>query len=154
VAKGFTQREGVDYTETFLHVSKKDSFRIVMALVAHYDLVLHQMNAKIVSLNGDLQEIMYMAQPEGFVIEGKGHMGCRLKKSLYGLKQVSRQWYLKFDEVVKNFGFVKIKWTIIYIKIKGSMFIILVFYLDDILLEAAIRICCMRQRDFSHLILT
>jgi hypothetical protein len=154
VAKGFTQREGVDYTETFLHVSKKDSFRIVMALVAHYDLVLHQMNAKIVSLNGDLQEIMYMAQPEGFVIEGKGHMGCRLKKSLYGLKQVSRQWYLKFVEVVKNFGFVKIKWTIIYIKIKGSMFIILVFYLDDILLEAAIRICCMRQRDFSHLILT
>jgi hypothetical protein len=91
VAKGFTQREGIDYKETFSSISKKDSFRIVMALVAHYDLELHQMDVKIVFLNNDLQENMYLAQPEGFAMEGKEHMRCRLKKSIYGLKQASRQ---------------------------------------------------------------
>jgi hypothetical protein len=54
VAKGFTQREEIDYTETFSHVSKKDSFRIMMALVAHYDLELHQIDVKTAFLNGDL----------------------------------------------------------------------------------------------------
>jgi hypothetical protein len=86
VAKGFTQREGIDYTENFSPVSKKDSFRIVMALVAHYDLELHQMDVKTVFLNGELQEIVYMAQSKGFAIEGKEHMRCRLKKFIYGLK--------------------------------------------------------------------
>jgi hypothetical protein len=65
------------------------------------------MDIKIVFLNGDLQESVYMAQPGGFAIEGKEHMGCRLKKSIYGLKQASRQWYLKFDKVIKKFGFVE-----------------------------------------------
>ena len=71
VAKGFTQREGIDYNETFSLVSCKDSFRIIMALVAHYDLELHQMDVKTTFLNGDLEENIYMAQPKGFVMEGK-----------------------------------------------------------------------------------
>jgi hypothetical protein len=71
VAKGFTQRERIDYTETFSPVSKKDSFRIVMALVAYCDLELHQMDIKTAFLNGYLQESAYMAQPKGFIIEGK-----------------------------------------------------------------------------------
>jgi hypothetical protein len=120
VAKGFTQREGIDYTETFSFVSKKDSFRIVMAIIAHYDLELHQMDAKIVFLNGELKESVYMTQLEGFTIEDKEHMRCRLKKSIYGLKQASIQWYLKFDEVVKKFGFVENKvGNCIYIKNQG-----------------------------------
>jgi hypothetical protein len=107
MAKGFTQQEEIDYTETFLPVSKKDSFRIMMALVAHYDLELHQMDVKTVFFNGDLQESVYMAQPKGFTIEGKEHMKYKQNKSIYGLKEASRQWYLKFDEVVNKFGFVK-----------------------------------------------
>jgi hypothetical protein len=71
VAKGYTQREGIDYNETFSPVSCKDSFRIIMALVAHYDLELHQMDVKTAFLNGDLDETVYMAQPKGFVVEGK-----------------------------------------------------------------------------------
>ena len=71
VAKEFTQREGIDYIETFSSVSKKDSFRIVMDLVAHFDLELHQMDVKTSFLNGDLHENLYMAQPEDFVMEGK-----------------------------------------------------------------------------------
>jgi hypothetical protein len=155
MAKGFTQQEEIDYTKTFLSVFKKDSFRIMMTLVAHYDLELHQMDVKTVFLNGDLQESVYMAQPKGFIIEGKEHMKYKQNKSIYGLKEASRQWYLKFDEVVKKFGFVKNQVdNCIYIKIKEHMFIILVLYVDDITLARAIRICCMRQRNFSRLILT
>ena len=91
MAKGFTQREGIDYNETFSPVSCKDSFRIIMALVAHYDLELQQMDVKTTFLNGDLEENVYMAQPKGFVVEGKERMGCHLKKCIYGLKQASRQ---------------------------------------------------------------
>jgi hypothetical protein len=93
VAKGFTQREGIDYTETFSSVLCKDSLRIIMTLVAHYDL------------DGDLLENVYMAQPKDFTVKGKEHMRCHLRKSIYGLKQASRQWYLKFDETIRSFGF-------------------------------------------------
>jgi hypothetical protein len=138
IAKVFAQREGIDYTKTLSHVFKKDSFRIMMALVAHYDLDLHQMDVKTAFLNGDLQENVYMAQPEGFAIEGKEHMWCRLKKFIYELKQVSRQWYLRFDEVIKKFGFVKNQVdNCIYFKIKGTMFIILILYVYDILLASS-----------------
>ena len=89
----------------FSPVSCKDSFRIIIALVAHYDLELHQMDVKTTFLNGDLEENVYIAQPKGFVVEGKERMGCRLKKSIYGLKQASRQWYLKFDSTIGKFGF-------------------------------------------------
>ncbi|KZV24228.1 hypothetical protein F511_35114 [Dorcoceras hygrometricum] len=67
VAKGFTQKEGIDYKETFSPVSSKDSFRIIMALVAHFDLELHQMDVKTAFLNGDIDEMIYMRKPEGFV---------------------------------------------------------------------------------------
>jgi hypothetical protein len=63
----------------------------MMALVAHYDLELHQMDVKTAFLSGDLHKSVYMAQPEVFVIEGKEYIGCRLKKSIYGLNQASRQ---------------------------------------------------------------
>eukprot|EP00253_Pinus_taeda_P026433 PITA_26433 len=66
IAKGFTQKEGIDYTETFSHVSKKDSLRVIMALVAHFDLELQQMDVKMDFLNGDVEEEVYMKQPEGF----------------------------------------------------------------------------------------
>ena len=86
VAKGFTQQGGIDYHDIFSHVSKNDSFRIIMALVAHFDMELHQMDVKTVFLNGDLDEEVYMKQPEGFISNGNDHMVCKLKKSIYGLK--------------------------------------------------------------------
>jgi Reverse transcriptase (RNA-dependent DNA polymerase) len=65
------------------------------------------MDVKTAFLNGDLHEEIYMKQPEGFIIKGKEHMRCRLKRSIYELKQASRQLYLKFDQVITEFGFKK-----------------------------------------------
>ena len=76
-----------------------------MALVAHFDLELHQMNVKTTFLNGSLEEEVYMDQPEGFIIDGKENKVCLLKRSIYGLKQASRQWYLKFHDTINAFGF-------------------------------------------------
>ena len=86
MAKGFTQREGIDYNETFSPVLCKDSFRIIMALVAHYDLELHQMDVKTAFLNGDLYENVYMAQPKGFIVEGKRTHGMPLKQIYLWIK--------------------------------------------------------------------
>ena len=135
VSKGFTQKDGVNYKETFSPVSKKDSFRIIMALVAHYDLELHQMDVKTAFLNGNLNEEVYMDQPMGFIEKGKEHMVCKLKRSIYGLKQASLQWYLKFNDTIVSFGFKEN--TVdrcIYLKVSGSKFIFLILYVDDILL--------------------
>ena len=135
VAKGYTQKDGIDYKETFSPVSKKDSLRIIMALVAHYDLELHQMDVKTAFLNGNLEEEVYMDQPEGFSVKGKEDMVCKLKRSIYGLKQASRQWYLKFNDTITSFGFKEnIVDRCIYLKISGSKFIFLVLYVDDVLL--------------------
>ncbi|XP_057975374.1 uncharacterized protein LOC131162792 [Malania oleifera] len=135
VAKGFTQKNCIDYKETFSPVSKKDSFRIIMALVAHYVLELHQMDVKTAFLNGKLDEDVYMDQPLGFTVEGKENLVCKLKNSIYGLKQASQQWYLKFNNTIGSFGFKEN--TVdrcIYLKISGSKFIFLILYVDDILL--------------------
>jgi Reverse transcriptase (RNA-dependent DNA polymerase) len=106
-----------------------------MTLVAHYDLELHQMDVKTAFLNGDLDEDVYIDQPEGFSVEGKEQLVCKLKKSIYGLKQASQQWYIKFNTIITSFIFKKN--TVdhcIYQKISGSKFIYLVLYVDDILL--------------------
>ena len=71
----------------------KESFRIIMTLVAHYALELHQMDVKIAFLNGDIEETIYMVQPENFESKKSKHLVCKLKKSIYGLKQASHQWY-------------------------------------------------------------
>jgi hypothetical protein len=93
VAKGFTQKEGIDYKETFSPVSKKDSLRIILSLVAHYDLELHQMDVRTAFLNGELEEEVYMKQLEDFILNEQENLVCKLKKSIYGLKHASRQWF-------------------------------------------------------------
>ena len=138
VAKGFTQREGIDYKETFSPVSSKDSFRTIMALVAHFDLELHQMDVKTAFLNGNIDETIYMVQPENFVSGDPKSMVCKLKKSIYGLKQASREWYHKFHQVITSNGFeVNLVEDCVYHKFSGSKFIFLILYVDDILLASS-----------------
>ena len=114
-----------------------DSLHIIMAKVAHFDLKLHQMDARTTFLNGDLVEDVYMSQPIGIEEVGKEHTVYKLHKSIYGLKQASRQWYLKFDEVVTANGFMENNVDqCLYMKVCGSKYIFLVLYVDVILLAS------------------
>ena len=103
IAKEFTQTVGIDYTETFSPVSKKDFLCIVMALVSRFYFDLHKMDVKMTFLNGTLK--IYIKQYEGFSSCEGEHLVCKLNKSNHGLKQASHQRYLKFHEVITSFGF-------------------------------------------------
>nr|KAJ0197979.1 hypothetical protein LSAT_V11C700346810 [Lactuca sativa] len=105
VIQGFRQKEGIDFFDTYAHVARISTIRLLLALAAIHNLVIHQMDVKTAFLNGDLDEEIYMKQPEGFVMPGNEHKVCKLKKSLYGLKQAPKQWHQKFDDVVLSNGF-------------------------------------------------
>ena len=92
VAKGFSQREGTDYEETFAPTTKMSTIRLVLAISAQNGWKVHQMDVKSAFLNRELEEDVYMYQPQGFRVSGKEHLVCRLKKALYGLKQAPRAW--------------------------------------------------------------
>ena len=107
MAKGFKQIQGVDYDETFSPVAMLKSIRILLDIAVFYDYEIWQMDVKTAFLNGNLSKDVYMIQPEGFVDPTNARKICKLRKSIYGLKQASRSWNLCFDEVVKGFGFIK-----------------------------------------------
>ena len=97
MAKGHTQKEGIDYEETFSLVAMLKSIRILLFIAAHYDYEIWQMDVKTAFLNGNLEEEIYMMQLEGFIAKNQEHMVCKLKRSIYGLKQASRSWNIRFD---------------------------------------------------------
>jgi hypothetical protein len=97
VAKGYSQKEGIEFHDIFSPVVKIVSIQIVLALVASLDLELEHLYVKTMFLHGDLDEEIYMEQPEGFIQNLNNKFICRLKKSLYGLRQSPRQWYKQFD---------------------------------------------------------
>ena len=107
VAKGFQQKYGIDYTDVFTPVVKMTTIRLVLSMVAAENLELHQLDVKTAFLHGDLEEEIYMEQPEGYTAKGDEGLVCRLKKSLYGLKQAPRQWYKKFDGYMFEIGFTR-----------------------------------------------
>ena len=93
------------------------------------------MDVKTAFLNGFLEEEVYMSQPEGFVSEDKPNQVCKLKKSIYGLKQASKSWNIRFDMTVKEFDFIKNEdEPCVYKKTSGSAIVLLILYVDDILL--------------------
>ena len=91
VIKGYKQKEGLAYFDTYLSVTRISSIRMLIAIAAIHNLEIHQMDVKTAFLNGDLDEEMYMEQPEGFIFQGQEKKVCRLVKSLYGLKQAPMQ---------------------------------------------------------------
>ncbi|GJU58530.1 putative RNA-directed DNA polymerase [Tanacetum coccineum] len=135
VAKGCTQTYGVDYEETFSPVADIRAIRILIAIAAYYDYEIWQMDVKTAFLNGRLDEDIYMEQPEGYVNPKYPNRVCKLQRSIYGLKQASRQWNKRFDEEIKRFGFTQNRdEPCVYRKASGSNVVFLILYVDDILI--------------------
>ncbi|KAL1194920.1 Retrovirus-related Pol polyprotein from transposon TNT 1-94 [Cardamine amara subsp. amara] len=135
VAKGFKQIHGIDYDETYSPVAMLKSIRILLATAAYYDYEIWRMDVKTAFLNGIPEEDVYMTQPEGFTDPKNAGKVCKLHRSIYGLKQASRSWNLRFDEAVEKFDFIKNEEEpCVYKKTSGSGVAFLVLYVDDILI--------------------
>ena len=99
--KGTHKKEGEDFFDTYSPVVSLTTIRALISLAASYSVIIHQMDIKTAFLNGELDEEIYMDQPDGFVVKGQENKVCKLLKSLYGLKQAPKQWH----EVRWNFNF-------------------------------------------------
>ena len=134
VAKGYAQKEGIDYNEVFSPVVKHSSIRILLALITQFNIELVQMDVKTAFLHGDLEEEIYITQPDGFKVTGKENWVCKLSKSLYGLKQSPRQWYKRFDQFMigQNYTRSSFDHCVYFRKLQDGSFIYLLLYVDGI----------------------
>jgi len=136
-AKGFTQKQRIDYQEVFAPVARYDSIRMMLAIAAQKKMEIGQFDVKTAFLNGDLTEEIYMRVPEGVKTKYKDKV-CRLRKSLYGLKQASRSWNCKFDSFLKHFQFVPNKAdACVYTGDYDLDKVYLIIYVDDGLILAS-----------------
>ena len=109
VAEGFFQKQGVDYDEIFCLIVRFESVRTIIALPAKHDLKLHRLEITTAFLNGQFKEAIYMKQPEGFEIKVKDDLVCKVKRSIYGLKQSSRCWSEAIDSKLKRMHFKQLE---------------------------------------------
>jgi len=134
VVRGYTQREGLYYNETFSPVAKLVSVRTLLAIAFVTDWHLCQMDVNNAFLHGDLEEEIYMVPPQGLLPEGDPRV-CRLHKSLYGLKQASRNWIHKLSSSLFTLGFLqsKVEPTLFYLRTVSSYTCVLI-YVDDLVI--------------------
>ena len=138
VVKGYLQKYGIDYVETFAPVVRMEVLRMILTIAASLDWEIHQMDVKTAFLNGFLEEEIYMNQPEGYVTKGKENLVCRLLKSLYGLKQAPRVWHGALTEYLLSCGFKPLvidRCVFINTDADGNTCIISA-YVDDLLIVA------------------
>ncbi|RVW15399.1 Retrovirus-related Pol polyprotein from transposon TNT 1-94 [Vitis vinifera] len=139
VAKGYTQVYGSDYGDTFSPVAKIASVRLLLSMAAMCSWPLYQLDIKNAFLHGDLAEEVYMEQPPGFVAQGESGLVCRLRRSLYGLKQSPRAWFSRFSSVVQEFGMLRstADHSVFYHHNSLGQCIYLVVYVDDIVITGS-----------------
>jgi len=134
VAKGYTQVEGIDYQETFSPTAKVTTLRCLLTVAVARNWFIHQLDVQNAFLHGDLHELVYMEPPPGLRRQGENFV-CRLNKSLYGLKQASRNWFSTFSEAIQKAGYQQSKADYsLFIKPQGTSFTTVLIYVDDILL--------------------
>ena len=134
VCKGYAQVEGIDFEETFAPVARMEAIRMILAYGCSKEIKVYQMDVKSTFLNGELEEKIYIEQPEGFQISDKKGYVCRLKKALYGLKQAPRAWYARLDKYLQRKGFRKGNVdSNLYVKVDNESMIIIEVYVDDII---------------------
>ena len=147
VAKGYTQQYGIDYEETFSPVIKMNAFRCVIALAASRHWDLFQLDANNAFLHGTLHEEVYMTVPDR--LPNPNHLICKLHKSLYGLKQASRQWYSKLTMELHTQGFTQSHSDAsLFIKRHGTLITIAAIYVDEIIVTGAISLA---YRHLKHI---
>jgi hypothetical protein len=105
VAKGYVQKQGIDFEEVFAPVARLDTVRLILAVAANRGWEVHHLDVKSTFLNGELEEEVYVSQPEGYTVKNKEHLVLRLSKALYGLRQAPWAWNIKLDKSLKNLGF-------------------------------------------------
>jgi hypothetical protein len=148
VARGFSQKEGEDYDETFAPVASYTSIRAIMSLAVSMGSSLHQMDVKTTFLNEAIKEEVYIEQPQVFEVHSRDTHVCRLKKALYGLKQAPRAWYAKIDSYLMRLGFSKSHADPnLYYKVVNNAPVILLLYVDDLFLtsEESLIIQCKKE---------
>ena len=134
VAKGYAQTYGIDFEETFSLVAKMATVREVISMAAAKGWELQQMDVKNAFLNGELQEEVYMEQPEGYVHPEFPHYVCRLKKALYGWKQAPRAWTYRMSRFLQSIGFETSKADhSLYVKKIDCGLVIIVIYVNDLI---------------------
>ena len=135
VAKGYSQKYGIDYCETSSPVVRLASLCTMLANAVKNDMFIHQMDVETAFLNGALEEEIYMEQPEGYVKPGKEYSVCKLNKSLYGLKQSPRCWNQNFVESVKSLGFKQGQADpCIFVKIDPKKLSVIGVHVDDLII--------------------
>lgn len=134
VARGFSQKYGVDYDEIFAPVVRHATFRTFLTVAGMKNMLTMHYDAKTAFLNGSLKEDIYMEQPEGFAFDK--NKVCKLSKSLYGLKQAAKSWYDTLNQVLKKYNFIQSKTDpCLYSKIVDNKIIYLIVYVDDFLIS-------------------
>jgi hypothetical protein len=105
--KTFRQKKGIDFEEIFSPMVKMSSIRVILGFATSLNLEIDQLDVKTAFFHGDLEEEIYIEQLDGFKAKGKENLICRLKKSLYRLKQAPKQWYKKFESFMTDHGYNK-----------------------------------------------
>lgn len=138
VAKGFTQIAGKDYHDTFSPVGRLESLRLLLSIAATLDWDLRQLDVKTAFLHSELDEEIYMEQPEGSIAEGYEDHVCKLRKGIYGLKQAGRQWNKMLDETMHKHGFNRIPANhCLYMCISSQGKSIIAVHTDDMAVTAS-----------------